>query len=35
MPIINFDKLNLNDNPTDDLTKKSPPATKSKNPAIM
>ena len=34
IPITNFDMLNLNDNPTDALTKNSPPITRDINPRI-
>lgn len=35
IPIINLDKLNLNDKPTDAFTKKSPPNTNKAKPINM
>ena len=35
IPIINFDKFSLNDKPTEDRTKNSPPTTSNKNPRMI
>ncbi len=35
IPIISLDKFNLKDNPTEDLTKNSPPITNKIKPTII